>query len=539
VRAALAPAEYARFVERTVDGIRTGMPDGSTEDVQRILAEVRKQYDDVHSQADKRQQELLEVRREINLVEAQHRKPSDNWRGPSRDALTEQMDKVAADVDEAVELNHVYQHMVARLNRELNIVQHKVKIMEEHLRRKTAEIDRKQDSSRRLHQEKVACINELEAMEQEVEAERQLCDVAIEDLEATSRLWQDDVRHREDFERWRYDVAMEAANEAFQATAGRYWKIYAIEKLTGNCLQKITFEQLEHSQQTEDGFQKIREVTGLTDVMDIVHKFLNREMEQEQLRTAVREAELKLHGLREAEASRRGEGKPLELPTDVAIRPRGLHTEVAENEHQLANALRDHEEFEKRLQHGGMLFDSIRHWAEKLRRSFSSFEQLAPVDCPADVAPFFAALSQTIDRFFAHAHSQMAPSKLAKLTCQAGGKEYAEQQKLLGDKEFMRMNCRVPATLDSHRHTDDSKRAARSAHVNEEERQEADHEFERQRMKSETLAKLGEKDPRPLRKNPRADIRRDMGRRRVLKTPSGTDQNGLGLGRPSSAASRR
>ena len=44
-------------------------------------------------------------------------------------------------------------------------------------------------------------------------------------------------------------------------------------------LQKIIFEQVEKSQATEDGFQKIREVTGLTDVMDIVHKFLNRDVE--------------------------------------------------------------------------------------------------------------------------------------------------------------------------------------------------------------------------------------------------------------------
>lgn len=40
----------------------------------------------------------------------------------------------------------------------------------------------------------------------------------------------------------------------------------------GNCLQRLTFDQAEQSEATEDGFQRIREVTGLTDVMDIVHK---------------------------------------------------------------------------------------------------------------------------------------------------------------------------------------------------------------------------------------------------------------------------
>ena len=113
------------------------------------------------------------------------------------------------------------------------------------------------------------------------------------------------------------EVALDAANEAFNASAGRLRKLYAaqqtclmfgcgigksswdnplvesedlallsglqVEKLAGNCLQKVTFEQVpllgdgavavpkwreqqcqscikvERSQNTEDGFQKIRE----------------------------------------------------------------------------------------------------------------------------------------------------------------------------------------------------------------------------------------------------------------------------------------
>merc|ERR1712084_133651 len=106
-------------------------------------------------------------------------------------------------------------------------------------------------------------------------------------------------KRRADFECWRHEVALEAANDAFNASAGRLRKLYAIEKLAGNCLQKITFEQIERSQTTEDGFQKIREVTGLNDVMDIVHKFLSREEEHEQLKSSVKEAEQRSESLRE------------------------------------------------------------------------------------------------------------------------------------------------------------------------------------------------------------------------------------------------
>merc|ERR1711865_383135 len=197
--------------------------------------------------------------------------------------------------------------MVVRLKHEHKIVTQKINAMENHLGRKTREVEKRQDMSRRVHGDKVQSINELESMEHDMEQERVVCNAALDDLELVLQQRRNEVRRREDFERWRYEVAMEAASDSFHAMAGRFRKIYAVEKLTGNCLQKIIFEQAAQSQETEDGFQKIREVTGLTDVMDIVHKFLNRDVEHEQLRVSVREAEAhlaRLHSLREVETNK-------------------------------------------------------------------------------------------------------------------------------------------------------------------------------------------------------------------------------------------
>lgn len=48
------------------------------------------------------------------------------------------------------------------------------------------------------------------------------------------------------------------------------------------------------SQATEDGFQRMRDVTGITDVMAIVEKFLNRDLEHQELNKEVETAEKKL-----------------------------------------------------------------------------------------------------------------------------------------------------------------------------------------------------------------------------------------------------
>uniref|UniRef100_A0A7S4R9N8 Uncharacterized protein n=1 Tax=Alexandrium monilatum TaxID=311494 RepID=A0A7S4R9N8_9DINO len=502
----LDPSPFSLQMERAVDKLSTGADTASYEEVQRILTDIRKQYDEVHSEACKREQELLVIRRDINLAEVEKRGETDLLADASREELMRRIDVVTAEIDEALETKQVYEHIASRLTREHKLMQQKVKIMEDHLRRKTSEAERKKASSRRMHEEKVACINQLEAMEQDVEAERLACTSALEDLEATSKLKQDEVRHRENFERWRYDVAAEAAGEAFKATAGRFWKIYALEKLTGNCLQKITFEQLEQSQMVEDGFQKMREVTGLSDVMDIVHKFLHRDVEHQQLLVAVREAEAKLNGLLADETkAKKEDGAQLSLMLDSApvehpSRPRQLHVSVARQEEELACITQRQEDLERQLKQEGLLFESVRLWTQRIARSLSPLEKLSRVDCPGDLPDYFTDLENTVERFLDRTRLELPVSRLAKAAGQAGGRERAEQLQLLTDKDFLRANCRVPASLDTHGLADDPRRlrgTQRQGNAKEEEENwNEDFIAERERLKEDSLKRAGVKDPR-------------------------------------------
>merc|ERR1719181_1278007 len=99
-----------------------------------------------------------------------------------------------------------------------------------------------------------------------------------------------------------------------------------------------------------------------------------------------------------------------------------------------------------------LLVDNIMLWARKMAKSFSTFDDDHPldeVDAPQELPLFFEQLEQRVERFFTQANADFAPAKLWKVTSQACGKEYAEQQKLMSDKEFIRVNCRVPASLDA------------------------------------------------------------------------------------------
>merc|ERR1719329_413637 len=211
-------------------------------------------------------------------------------------------------------------------------------------------------------------------------------------------------KRRADFESWRHEVALEAANEAFNASAGRLRKLYAIEKLAGNCLQKITCEQVERSQNTEDGFQKIREVTGLADVMDIVHKFLNREVEHEQLHGSVKDAEVRLEALQQSYEDLKQKTEGITFDASAAGRSGDIYKHIEDHDQELNDALKEHELCRGRLQKTTLQVEHMKRWTGRVGLLLSTFEESLKngVEGAGEMPSFFNRLGVALEKFVAH-----------------------------------------------------------------------------------------------------------------------------------------
>lgn len=71
-----------------------------------------------------------------------------------------------------------------------------------------------------------------------------------------------------------------------------------VQKMWSAFLKKKMEKEMKRTYEIEDAFQKIRSSTGLTDVQEIVHKFLTREQTYSQLLMAVSDNERKIDNLR-------------------------------------------------------------------------------------------------------------------------------------------------------------------------------------------------------------------------------------------------
>jgi len=441
---------FVTLVENTTDAFVTG-EDSAVEDVRKILADVRQQYDRINSEAEKKAVELAQLREAVRVADASGSGKADEASvlEERKATLDKQVADACAEIDDAQTNRKVYQHMLERTLHEQAVLKEKMLLMEKHLSKKSTEVERKVNQNRKTHASKVQSGTALELMEMDAEHERAVREGAMNCMTGTLQSKQNSIKRRADFERWRHEVALEAANEAFQASAGRLRKLYAIEKLAGNCLQKMTFDQVERSQATEDGFQKIREVTGLTDVMDIVHKFLNRDVEHEQLKSSVKEAEARLENLREEFDKLKHDTNGVTFDPDAASRSRDIYMEVEEHEASLNQALQAHEQSRQKLQQTNIVVEHMKRWATRMTKSLAAFDEPSRLDKPADLPPYFNSLNRTIDKFVTHVATQISTGKVQRKTMsQAASKEYHEQARLLNDKDFLKSNCRIPASID-------------------------------------------------------------------------------------------
>merc|ERR1712003_90165 len=113
-------------------------------------------------------------------------------------------------------------------------------------------------------------------------------------------------------------------------------------------------------------------------------------------------------------------------------------------------------------------------------RSLAMFEECIRVEKPADLPIYFHQLQRAVHKFIDHIVQQISSGKVQrKNMSQVASKEYHEARRLLADKDFLKVNCRVPPSLDAGRP------ASRQGAGTEDDSHDV-HQQERERFKNES-----------------------------------------------------
>merc|ERR1711972_1111748 len=134
---------------------------------------------------------------------------------------------------------------------------------------------------------------------------------------------------------------------------------------------------------------------------------------------------------------------------------------------------------------GTLQVEHMKRWSNRMGRSLAMFEECIRVEKPADLPIYFHQLQRAVHKFIDHIVQQISSGKVQrKNMSQVASKEYHEARRLLADKDFLKVNCRVPAAPDAGRPN-----SRQGKEANDDDSQEV-HQQERDKCKQDSREKI-------------------------------------------------
>ena len=140
----------------------------------------------------------------------------------------------------------------------------------------------------------------------------------IHELQTCITLKEASIQKRIERQRRNQEIAEAAANENKDSSELRMRECLLIQKLWNVFLRKKMKQEMEKSAQIDEAFKAIKTETGVTDVDQMVKKFLTREETYSQLLVNVKESDTKIEKLKKDNEHLRSVLHELKIDSEAA-----------------------------------------------------------------------------------------------------------------------------------------------------------------------------------------------------------------------------
>ena len=264
------------------------------------LAELKKKHDVVKKQVVEKEQSLERVRKEIEQLGYQENNAeSVVYETTTRKQQIENAIKVTTKKTDEERMNsRIYGHMIERLKRDLIAMDIKKKELETSLRTKELMHEEQKEALRKSKEQRLQSKTIFDSLIVNVGSEQKERKQRIVTLTKSIDNKQDNVKRRAERIQRQREIAEAAANENKDADEKHMRNNFMLNKLWNAFVRKKMEKEMKNSAHIDDAFKAIKTATGVTDVQELVQKFLTREQTYSELLVAVADSESRIDKLR-------------------------------------------------------------------------------------------------------------------------------------------------------------------------------------------------------------------------------------------------
>lgn len=337
-----------------------------TKEVADQLKQIRKKHDQTKESNLKKRQQLEKLRKDLEKFNAiateaeEEKKMMDLRVNDLKKALETAHDRY----EEEIRFKKTYLHMLDRMKQDKLSLECKANVLKQNLKSAKKVLNTESEKMRKSNEARFQSKLVLKELRESIAIDRRQKDERILRLQKNIRLRQEAVLRRDERQRRQAEIAEAAASLDKDShemklreslLLSRFWYYIITKKLS-----KIQRESV----QVEQSFEKIRSVTGLTDIQDILERFLTKEHTYAQLLSAVAEFEHKLEKLKRENEIMRKELQEFQLEEGGSTRV--IYSEIEKTEQQLALLNKSYAGLKEKHSKLAGIKDQIYEWAVKL-----------------------------------------------------------------------------------------------------------------------------------------------------------------------------
>lgn len=269
-------------------------------EVSDTLKNLRQKFDIVHKTVEERSRVLENLKRELAKT-SEEEAYLDNHNYVTKETASQnesELDHIKEEHNFEKLTQQTYEHMLHRMKADLIASQIRSQELKESMKSKNDIALEETEKQRKAKQERIQAKMKLQQIFNELQQDQKEREQRISGLQRSIRNKEEALKRKMERQKRQHEIAEMAQNENKDQNEIQMQEKFLVQRLYSAFLKKKMEHEMKKNYAIEDAFQKIRTATNLSNVNEIVHRFLTREQTYSELLIAVSENERKIENLR-------------------------------------------------------------------------------------------------------------------------------------------------------------------------------------------------------------------------------------------------
>ena len=289
--------------------------------------------------------------------------------------------------------------MLERMKKDFIATKIQAAELQNSLKSKQQILEIENQKSQRTKEERLQSKSTFDSLMRNIELEQKERKKRIEELQECIKNKEESVQRRIERQKRNQDIAEAAANENKDSSELKMRESLYIQRLWNAFMRKKMEKEMKESSVIDDAFKAIKTATGVTDVQEMVRKFLTREQTYSQLLMNVSESERSIDKLKKDNEELRARLHELKIDAGENGSGNGMtDEEIVELNQTLSNVQKDYSLLQEKFKKINIVNDQVSSWSKKVYSKFSTLIQGSDgsVKPGTDIVQIFKAMNTVV-----------------------------------------------------------------------------------------------------------------------------------------------